>query len=94
MHIQLAVLGYGQTEQSKGIVISHNDYKNGYVLYAFELTADLGEDDHFNPVKHGNLCLSLKFGVALPETVSVLAYAEVDVIKLDRDCNVLVDFGV
>jgi len=59
------------------------------------LTADLGDDDHFNPVKHRNLRLALKFGEALTETVTVIAFAEFDnVIELDRDRNVLVDFSV
>ena len=63
-------------------------------LYAFDLTADLGDDDHFNLIKHGNLRLALKFGEALPHTVTVISYAEFDnVIELDRDRNVLVDFG-
>jgi len=46
-------------------------------------------------VKHGNICLALKFSTVLPTTVTVIAYAEVDnTIEFDHDCNVLIDFGV
>jgi len=55
--------GTSKLNKDEGVVISHDDYKNCYTLYAFDLTADLGEDDHFNLVRHGNLRLSLEFGV-------------------------------
>ena len=79
----------------EGNGISRDDYKDSYALYAFDLTADLGEDDHFNLVKHGNVRLALKFADALAEKVTIIAFAEFDnVIELDRDRNVLVDFSV
>ena len=87
--------GTGKLNNDEGIAISHKDYDSGYTLYAFDLTADLGEDDHFNLIKHGNLRLALKFAQPLPNTVTVIAYAEFDnVIELDRDRNVMVDFAV
>ena len=56
---------------------------------------DFGEDDHFNLVRQGNVRLALKFVEALEETISVVAYAEFEnVIKVDRDRNVIFDFGV
>jgi len=37
----------------------------------------------------------MKFADALAETVTVIAFAEFDnIIELDRNCNVLVDFSV
>ena len=46
-------------------------------------------------MKHGNIRLALKFADALAETVTVIAFAEFDnVIELDRDRNVLVDFSI
>ena len=68
---------------------------SGYTLYAFDLTADFREDDHFNLVKLGNVRLVLKFADAVAETVTVITFAEFDnVIELDRDRDVLVDFSV
>jgi len=87
--------GTSKLNCDEGNGISCDDYKDGYALYAFDLTADLGEDDHFNLVKHGNVRLALKFSEALAETLIVIAFAEFDnVIELDRDRNVLVDFSV
>jgi len=77
--------GTSKINRDEGIGISHDNYKDGYALYAFDLTADLG-DNHFNLVKHRNLRLVLKFGEALTETVTVIAYSEFD--------NVLVDFSI
>jgi len=87
--------GTSKLNRDEGNGISRDDYEDGYALYAFELTADLREDDHFNLVKHGNVRLALKFADALAETVTVIAFAEFDnIIELDRNCNVLVDFSV
>ena len=55
----------------------------------------MGEDDHFNLVRQGNVRLALKFAEALGQTISVVAYAEFEnVIEVDRDRNVIFDFGV
>ena len=87
--------GTGKQFRDEGLYISREDYANGYALYAFDLTADLGEDDHFSLVRQGNVRLALKFADALPETISVVAYAEFEnVIEVDRDRNVIFDFGV
>jgi len=64
--------GTSKLNRDEGNGIPCDDYKEGYALYAFDLTADLGEDDHFNLVKHGNVRLALKFADALAETVTVI----------------------
>jgi len=64
-------------------------------LYAFDLTADLGLDDHFSLVRRGSVRLALKFIRALEATVTVTAYAEFEnVIEIDRNRNVVFDFAV
>jgi len=64
-------------------------------IYAFDLTPDLGEDDHFSLTQQGSVQLVLKFGVALYQPVSVIAYAEFqNVIEIDRHRNVIYDFSV
>ena len=60
-----------------------------------EDSVDLGEEDHFSFVRKGSVRLSLKFSAALANTVTAVAYAEfVNVIEVDRDRNVVFDFGV
>ena len=64
-------------------------------MYGFDLTADLGEDDHFSLARQGSVRLALKFSRALEATVTVIAYAEFEnVIELDRNRNVVFDFAV
>jgi len=87
--------GTNKINRDEGNYIAREDYKRGYALYAFDLTADLAETDHFNLVKHGSVRLSLRFAVTTPHTVSVVAYAEFDnLLEIDRDRNLLVDLGV
>jgi len=49
-----------------GLYINRDDYASGYALYSFDLSADLGVDNHFGLVRQGSVCLALKFAVALP----------------------------
>ena len=87
--------GTCKLNRDEGNYISREDYADGYTLYAFDLTADLAEDDHFNLIRHGSVRLALKFSEALAQTTSVIAYAEFDnIIEIDRDRNLLLDFGV
>jgi len=43
-----------------------------------DLSSYLGDDDHFNLFRHGNVRLVLRFSVMLPNTVIVIAYSEFD----------------
>jgi len=84
-----------QVESRRSNHISREDFAEGYALYAYDLTVDLAEGDHFNVVKHESMRLALKFSAALEQTVSVIAYAEFDNVgEIDRDRNLLLDFGV
>jgi hypothetical protein len=87
--------GTGKFGKDEGIFIDREEYADGYTLYAFDLTSDLGEDDHFNLSRQGSARLVLKFAAALPATVTVVAYAEFEnIIEIDRNRNVIFDFGV
>jgi len=87
--------GTCKLNRDEGNHISREDFDKGYAQYAFDLTVDQVEDDHFNLVRQGNLRLSLKVANAVAHLVTVVAFAEFDnVIELDRDRNILLDFGV
>ena len=82
-------------ERDEGNALDRTAFSKGYALYAFDLTPDLEEDDHFNLTKQGSVRLVLKFRDALPENVTVIAYAEFqNVIEIDRNRNVIYDFAV
>src|SRR5664279_270983 len=86
--------GTGKENRNEGNGIERSDYNNGYALYAFDLTPDLSDDDHFNLAKQGSVRIDMKFATALPNTVTVIAYAEFEnVIEIDRNRNVVFDFS-
>ena len=86
--------GTGKINRDDGNNISREEYANGYTLYAFDLSPDLAEDDHFNLTRQGGLRLVLKFSQALAATVSVIAFAEFEnVVEIDRNRNVIYDFS-
>ena len=77
----------------RGHGISRDDYIDGFTLYAFDLTADMAEGGHVDPIKHGDLRMDLQFAKQLPETVNVIVYSEYDnVIQLDMSRNVITDY--
>jgi len=88
--------GTGKVFKDQGNGRDRTSFSKGYALYAFDLTLDLGEDDHFNLTKQGSVILVLKFRDALTENVTVIAYAEFQnvVIDTDRNRNVIYDFAV
>jgi len=87
--------GTGKLGADERLFITRDEYANGYSMYSFDLTADLGEDDHFSLVRQGSVRLTLKFSRTLEATVTVIAYAEFEnVIEVDRNRNVVFDFEV
>ncbi len=77
----------------KGLDISLADYKNGYTIFAFDLTADNNDGDHLELVKRGDVQLHVRFGTALPEAVTILAIGEYEnTIQIDRFNTVIKDY--
>lgn len=86
--------GTGRMHRDAGNAISFQDYGKGYTLFAFDLTPDLSDQNHFELVKEGNLRLEIHFAQPLPTTINVVTYAEFDnVIEIDRSRNVLFDYA-
>jgi hypothetical protein len=87
--------GTGKQQRDEGNDIQRDDFPRGYALYAFDLTPDQCESSgHFNLVKEGSVRIDLKFANALPNTINVIAYAELEnVIEIDRNRNVIFDFN-
>ena len=76
MSLYQATGALGQN-RSMGIMLS--DYKAGYTLWGFDLTADQGsEEGQLHPIKTGNLRIELQFADALAAVVNVIVYAEFD----------------
>jgi hypothetical protein len=79
------------SDESNWIKLS--EYPNGYCLYAFDLSPDLCEGQHFNLVKQGTVRLSMKFQEALVRAITAIVYAEFEnVIEVNRSRNVILDY--
>lgn len=86
--------GTGLVNRDAGNTISLTEYPKGYTLYAFDLTPDLCDGEHFNLRKQGNLRLELHFASALANTVNVIAYAEFEnTIEIDKSRNIIFDYA-
>lgn len=88
--------GTGIHYSDSGNEISRSDYQEGYALIALDFTPDLEAHvkSHWSLVRHGNLRLELRFKAALANAVTIVSYAEFDnVVEIDRNRNVIVDFG-
>ena len=85
--------GTGMLNDDRGLTIDREDYKKGFTLYAFDLTPDMAEGAHTDPIKFGNVRMEIHFKAQLAKTVNVLVYAEYDnVIQIDRARTVMTDF--
>ena len=87
--------GTGKLFYDTGNGISRDDFKDGYALYAADLTPDMcGSSDHFNVVQRGNLALNIKFTTAPTAAVSLVCYGEFEnTIHIDSERNVIYDYG-
>lgn len=69
--------------------ISLEKYKNGYTIFAFDLTGDLCEGEGVHLIKQTTTLLEIAFKQALTRTVCVYVYAELDdMIEIDRSRTV------
>ena len=78
--------GSGKYRRDEGLDINREEYEHGFTMFAYDLSPDLTEEDHFNLIKEGSIRVELKFGQALPNTINVIAYAEFEsVIEINRE---------
>ncbi|XP_074604151.1 uncharacterized protein F54H12.2-like [Brevipalpus obovatus] len=76
------------------ITLDRFEYKDDKTLFGFNLTPDLSSGGHhLNPIKHGALNLSLKFGRPLEQPITVIALCEFDnLIQIAADRSVATDY--
>ena len=79
--------------------ISYQDYKNGYFIFAFDLTPDLCSSEHYNILKDGNMEIVLKFDNAAFDAnkpnnaLTMLTYLEFDnILEITKSRNILCNY--
>ena len=70
--------------------IARTDFANGYALWFFDLSNDIGANNCFAIPRTGAVRLELKLSQARTATINVICYAEYDaVIEIDKHRNVI-----
>ena len=86
--------GTGKLYKDEGLHISRTDFRGGYAMYAFDLTPDLADGDHFNLIKEGSVRVDMSFRAALPNTINIIVYGEFEnILEIDGARNVVLDYG-
>ncbi|XP_069092638.1 uncharacterized protein F54H12.2-like [Pleurodeles waltl] len=61
-----------------GVIVSIEEYGPGYMLFAFDLTPDMEDSDHYNLIKNGNLKAEIHFTQALATNVNMIVFSVFD----------------
>jgi len=86
--------GTGKLYNDEGLSLDRYQYSHGNTLYAFDLSPDLTDDDHFDLIKTGSVRIQAKFSEALAEPVTLIVYTEhQNLLEIDRNRNMTFDFS-
>ena len=86
--------GLGLINSNSGVGVTLDQFMKGHTLYAIDLTPDMAEGPHVDPIKYGNLRLEAHFETALTNPINCICYAEYDnMIQIDSARNVIADFA-
>ncbi|KAK3911541.1 hypothetical protein KUF71_004449 [Frankliniella fusca] len=88
--------GTGIHWKDEGNGISWSDYRKGNTLFVFDLSPDLSASEpHWNLQRQGTMRLDLRFAEPLAQPINCVVYAEFqNLIEIDKDRNVIVDYNV
>ena len=88
-------LGVNKNISDIGSSIDINDFQKGYAIFAYDLTADLCNDDHFNLIKTGSLRMQLNFEEELTTNIIVIVYLEYqNLIEINKNRQVIFDYNI
>jgi len=77
----------------EGLAIDRVEYKNRYVLYVFNQSPDLTNDEKFELLRTGSVRLQIKFANETPHAITIIVYGEYqNLIEIDRNRNVIYYF--
>ncbi|XP_053873628.1 uncharacterized protein F54H12.2-like [Malaclemys terrapin pileata] len=83
----------GKYMKDRSLLIDHEEFAQGYTLFAFDLSPDQECADHYSLIKTGNLRAEVRFGKALTVTINMIVYGVFDnVIEINQRRNVLFDY--
>ena len=84
-----------QSIRESGNDITYEEYSQGNTIYAFDLSPDLCNSEHYSLIKSGALELDLNFETSLTESITVMYYLEFDnIIEITKEREVLIDYSI
>jgi hypothetical protein len=84
-----------KTISDSGSIINRNDFANGLALYAFELSADLCKQRHFNLIKSKNLRMILNFDSDTVVNIVCIVYFEYQkMIEINKNIQSKLDYSI
>lgn len=87
--------GLGISDDNKGNTINMKKYKNGSCLFAFDLSPDEDDGNHWDLVREGATSVNIHFGAAIADAggIEVIVYAEFDgLVTIDHNRNIFTDY--
>ena len=85
--------GTGLRNDVSSLIIDRDSYAKGYTLFVIHLSPGEPDSSTYDLVENGNIRLEMRFKKPLPNTITVIAYAEFQSeIRITRDRNVLLDY--
>ena len=88
--------GCNLAKEDRGNSVSYSSYKNGYCLYAFDLTPDNSDSSALQLLKDGSVNIEMRFNAALAnDGAELIVYGEFDnLITIDWNRNIFFDYSL
>jgi hypothetical protein len=82
----------GTLYQDQGFAITPEQYKNGYVLYGFDISNSPGPCNSLDLLEEGKLSLEIKLKTPTTVSVTTVVYLEYEsIIEIDKEGNIFSD---
>lgn len=81
--------GTGKLFSDEGFAVSYDQFKNGFCLYGFDLSSDMGGCGTFDLITEGKLSLEVKLKTPHSTSITMVVYLEFDSLyEIDKSGNV------
>jgi hypothetical protein len=86
--------GLGISDENSGNGLNLASFKNGSCLFAFDLSPDHDDGNHWDLVKDGSTIINMKFGRAVaPGGIELVVYGEFDnLLTIDHNRHTFIDY--
>ncbi|XP_069077607.1 uncharacterized protein F54H12.2-like [Pleurodeles waltl] len=83
----------GKHLRDSRVIVSREGYGAGYTFFAFDLTPDMEDGDHYSLIRNGNLKAEIRFTQALANNVNMAVFSVFDsVIQVNHARQLMFDY--